>query len=1243
MDWMVLKSKFKEIDERDLSFDVQDSCQVVQSKFIYHWKEALRPSLVRTLLKCFYRDFVLAGIFKLMWSVLICLCAFYFVKELTSFVGEPEMPDWYGWVLCVGFLIGCVLLSICYQQMGSKAIQVGIRIRAALLQAVYEKALRLDLQDLNAGDVVNLAANDCSRLMESVLCFHYLWSGALEAFTIVGLLIYLMGNSGWAALGIVIILVIVQSILGYLTGYVRSQNINTTDERVSMMTEILLAIKLVKLYAWEDFFAKRVKNIRSKEVKFLSKGGLISTINLTIVYGVPTLIALSVFSIYVSTVGKLSASIAFTTLSLFNTLRFPLVVLPKALRGFTEFLAALSRLQAFLLQPEIEPHKKDPNYRGLKMENASFSFLRTDTLLHNLTFEISPGKLCALVGLVGSGKSNLVLSILGQMRLTGGNYKVGGSIGYVPQTPWIQSGTIRDNILFGLPYDEERYRKTVFACCLERDFETMEPFGDLTYLSDRGQNLSGGQKQRIALARAVYANADLYVLDSPLSAVDQHTAKHIFDHCIRGMLKSKACLLITHHLELLPDCDLIAIMSEGRMSYFGEWNDHCNMTVKRYFTHWVYESKSNAEVQQDKDDVKVAPIEMQGKDVETLSVSSVETLNKKENDSTAVSAKETLSSETEAPSQLTKKIPFSGHLIWIYENGVFLVIISFSIFAITQVARIMSDKWVSWWSSGMFGLPEKEDIWIYSILISSFIGLSVLRGLVYYFMVLRASSKLHNRMFKKILRAPMLFFNEIPVGRILNCFSKDQDCADVGLADTIHVTLIYLMILLTTVIIICTVLPYYTIVLVLLFLSFFVMYFLYSSTAQYLKELSGTTNSNLFSHLNESLTGLPVIRAFEKEKIFVKSTSEKIDANHMAIFNAEMLQLWLSFRLDFVSSILVFITAMFAVIERSSVSPSSFGLAISNSFQQLVFFTWVVRGFADINSQISCIERISYYARNTSSEAPAHIKETEPPPEWPSKGSIEINDLVLRYKPTLEPALRSLSLKINGGEKIGVVGRTGSGKTTLLMSLFRLIEPDSGTIVIDGLDISKMGLNDLRKRLAIIPQEPVLFKGTIRSNLDPFDQYSDKELWEAIKYCDLKDDIESMPMKLETPVFENGSNYSLGQKQLFCLARAALNQSKLLVFDEATAAMDLETDSKIQSTIRQVFADRTILTIAHRLDTIIDSDRILVMEAGNIVEFDSPAALLSNPNGAFTKLVEQTGPDSAASLKKIAFSKKASV
>jgi ATP-binding cassette subfamily C (CFTR/MRP) protein 1 len=1271
MEKFVWKARFGKASVEDLSLSLHDRTEVVTKIFLKRWeaqkkKSCLKPSLISALLKCFAWDFFIAGVYKFIWSVLICLCAFYFVRELTAFVGNPE-PAYHGWLLCVGFLVGCLVLSFSFQQMSSKATQVGIRMRGALLQAVYEKSLRLDLQDLVAGDVVNLATNDCSRLMESCLSFHYLWSGVLESLGIVGLLIYLVGYTGFIALGIIIVLIVVQCIFGFLVAHLRAKNINTTDARVSLMTEILMAIKLVKLYAWEDFFAKHVKKIRRKEVALMAGGATIKTINLMIVFGVPPLIALAIFAVYVSTVGPLSATTAFTTLSLFNTLRFPLVVLPKALRGFAEFIAALSRLQAFLLKEEMTVYPKDPNYRGVMMENASFSYLHTENMLHDLTFEIPNGKLCGMIGLVGTGKSNLVYSILGQMKLTKGEFKVGGKIGYVPQTPWIQNGTIRDNILFGLPYEEERYKQTVYACAMVRDFEIMAD-GDLTVLSDRGQNLSGGQKQRIALARAAYSNADFYILDSPLSAVDMHTCKHIFDHCIRGMMRGKSVLLITHHLELLPDCDLVSVMDEGKMKYFGEWNNDCVDILKQYFTSWEYDPEQHGKKKVDdftdtpamiltgtEDPLVPQTVTDSQSELDTYSLANsmsttsadnllpVSTSTPEKQDELAIPADAVPIPTVKDEGVPKSKVPFKGHLVWYFENGVILVPIAIFIFAITQASRIVSDKFISWWTSDRYGFSQNKYIWIYGLQVAIFLVLLILRGLFFYVMTLRATTRLHNRMFKKVLRAPMLFYNETPVGRVLACFSKDQDTADEGLPDSIHMTLIYLMILLTSVIIVCVSLPYYTVVLALLIGSFVIFYGLYAAPAQFLKEEIGATNSDMFAHLNESLTGLPVIRAFEVENTFEKLTIQKINSNHRALFMSEMLQLWLSFRLDIVSSFLVFITAIFAVAGSGLTDPSSFGLAISNSFQMLVFFTWVVRGFAEINSQIACYERINFYARNTASEKPAHIKATEPAKNWPTTGAVEIKQLVLRYSPKLDPVLKGVSISIKGGEKIGVVGRTGSGKTTLLMSLFRLIEPDSGDIYIDGVDVMKMGLTDLRKRIAIIPQEPVLFKGTIRTNLDPFGQYEDRQIWNALECANLKTVVDEMPDKLETKVLENGSNYSLGQKQLVCLARAVLNQSKLLVFDEATASMDSQTDSEIQGTIRRVFADRTILTIAHRLETIIDSDRILLMDAGRVLEFDTPANLLSDPNGSFTKLVEQSGPEASASLKKIAFAKAASL
>jgi len=579
----------------------------------------------------------------------------------------------------------------------------------------------------------------------------------------------------------------------------------------------------------------------------------------------------------------------------------------------------------------------------------------------------------------------------------------------------------------------------------------------------------------------------------------------------------------------------------------------------------------------------------------------------------------------------------SGHWIFSKWCNPFFLTFCICLAALTQAVRIVSDRWAGWWTTNAYGLSQSTWIFSYAIFVAGFCILCFFRGLFFFSMTLRATTRLHNKMFKAVLKAPMLFFNDTPVGTILNSFSKDQDTADESLPDVIHMTMIYLMILITTVVIVCVSLPYYTIIIAVLLVSFVIMYLMYTPAAARLKDDGGVKNSHIFAHLNESLSGVVVLRAFRCEDMFSRMSNDKINAAHRAMFCNDQLNLWLSFRLDFVSAVLVFATAIFAVVQKGTVDAATFGVAISNSFQQLVFYTWVVRGFAEINQQIACMQRMDRFV-HVNQEADDIIMEKRPSDSWPTNGHVEIENLSLRYAPQLPLALKQLTITVQAGEKIGVVGRTGSGKTTLLMSLFRLIEPEPGSkIRIDGVDVMDMGLADLRSRVAIIPQEPVMFKGTVRTNLDPFNKYAEDDMWDALDCANLKQEVEAYDLKLEAVVLENGSNFSLGQKQLFCLARAVLNRSKLLVFDEATAAMDLETDAQIQATIRRIFADRTILTIAHRLETIIDSDRILVMDNGSVLEFDSPAKLLRDSNSSFSKLVDQTGPDSAQSLRAIAF------
>lgn len=1186
---LINRGRSKKLCEDDLELSEKESAEVCYKTFEVEWnkelaKEKGKPSLVKALARAFWHRFITAAIWKLIWGALILLAAFYFVREIVNFVDQrATRPAWHGWVLATFFFVACVLLSIALQQMSSHCSRAGIRVRAALLTAVYNKAIRSENIGSHVGDVISLVTGDCTRLLEGSTYIHYLWSGPLEALAIVGLLIYLTGYSALVGLGLLLIILPLQYFIGTKITQIRAKNIDVTGGRVSLMSEVLLAIKLVKFYAWERSFADQVSKIRKKELHLMEKNAIIKSVNLMIVFATPPIMALGIFSLYVFTVRPLSASLAFTVLSLFNTLRFPLVVLPRALRGYAESLSALKRIRQFLLHVEVQPVERG-DVPEVIMKKASFGY-GEEKILKNVTMKLPSSKLLGLVGPVGSGKTTFVSAILGEARLMSGKLDVGGRIAYVTQNPWVQQASVRDNILFGRPYDKKKYDATVHACALEADMATLVN-GDLTEIGEGGINISGGQKQRIALARAVYSDSDLYILDSPLSAVDQHTSSHIFDYCIKGLLKKKTVILVTHQFYLLSQCDYVGIMKKGKMTYYGKYDA---TVIKQQFPAW----------------------EDTMEETEEKSKSVQKKKKKSESEATGIDIKS-------IKQKVKDRSPYS---IWIKESGVIVFTISIIIFAVAQGVRIASDYWIKFWVANRFpNLLPKYYVIIYAAFNVAFIIFLLLRGFVFFYVVLKAATRLHNRMFYKVLRAPIAFFTVTPLGPLLNSFSKDQDSVDESLPDAVHMTTIYVMILLTTVIIVCVVAWYYVFVVMALFGSFIFIQWYSTTGVQFIKGLFGLTNAPIFTHVSETLTGISVIRAFGVEQRFMQISLRYVDRNHRALYNLDHVNLWISFYLDIMGALMVFATALFAV-GITSLKAADAGLAVSNSIQMLVFFTLIVRGYSDIQSEVKAVERIYGYISKTKTEKTD--KQIDLDPSWPSKGKIAYKNSKMSYFENSPPVLKNVSFTFKAGEKIGVVGRTGSGKSSMIMALFRLVELSEGKIEIDGVDISKCGLEEFRSRISIIPQEPVMFKGTIRSNMDPFSEYTDEQLWNALELAHLKQSVLDSPLQLETPVSENGSNYSLGQKQLFCLARTILKNSRILVLDEATSAMDLETDALIQKTIRSVFKDRTMITIAHRLDTIIDSDRILVMDHGNVLEFDSVRNLLKNPKGSFTALVRE--------------------
>eukprot|EP00741_Cyanophora_paradoxa_P010538 tig00000158_g10189.t1 len=1221
--------------------------------FERNWNEEITrnpsdPSLLRALKKSFGKEMFVAGCWKGAWASLVILAAFYFVRFLFVYVRDrsdernPNKPGpSTGWPLAVFFFVNCFMLCCCLQQLAAKAMQVGIKVRAALMTAVYRKSLRIPNVGSEVGDVVSLISNDCARLMDGCTFFHYLWAGPAEAIAIVVCMCTMIGVKALPSIGVLAVLFLLQFGIGAKVVKNRSLNIATTDQRVQVVNEALQSIKTIKMYAWEKQFGDLVAEIRKRELKLMKVNGTIKSINILSVFGTPPTIAVVVFATWIfSEQGtKFNGEYVFTMLTLFNTLRLPMSFLPKAIKGLSESLAALERIGSFLKRPDVEP-LKDRGVVGITMNNAAFSFGSPEPIIRNISMDLPRGKLLGLVGPVGCGKSTLLNAVLGETKTLSGSISVGGTLAYVPQAPWIQFGTVRSNILFGKPFEDYKYRHVVYACALERDMEILGD-GDETEIGERGINLSGGQRQRIALARAVYSDHDVMLLDNPLSAVDQHTCKHIFGYCIKDILvaSGKTVILVTHQLELLEQCDYVGIMKDGLMDYYGPYRYD---VVASHFPQWAEQQE------------KVKQQHGGGEEKKEVEVKRVARPKDHVPGKKSVGATGKMVKEDTSSGRLNFFQALQAFGLWINAMGKGTFTLSILWFILAQISRTAGDYWLTIWTAADTGNPRNKipldpnytmnynnvskDIFmiIYAIFLVVFWALMYLRGIWFYRIALSAATRLHNNMFRKVLRAPMEFFNKTPLGRLLACVSKDMDIIDEALPDAFMLSTIYMFILLVTLCFVTGVLYYFAIVSVILVVGFFLLNSYYLKTTRILKGISGNTAGPIYAHLAETLTGIAVIRGFRVQDQFKSDNIKRIDRNHKAVFNLEMCQLWASHRLDWLGSLLVFSVAAFAVIfdpAQTGFTAGNFGFAVSNSFQMLLFFTAFVRGTADIESMLGAVERVKYYTDNIPEEAPLVLPNCRPAESWPAKGEIDFKDVVMRYAKELDPAMRGVSFKVEHGEKVGIVGRTGAGKSTSLLALFRLYECDSGTIIVDGQNVSQFGLHDIRARFGILPQEPVMFKGTIRSNLDPFEQHNDQELWVCLEKSYLKDSIDSLPLKLDTPVEEGGANFSLGQKQLFCLARAILKKPRILCLDEATAAMDLETDAKIQQAIQREFVDSTVLTIAHRLDTIITSDKILVMDAGKVAEFDNPVTLLNNPESSFYKLCANVGHAGAEALR----------
>ncbi|KXZ44762.1 hypothetical protein GPECTOR_62g877 [Gonium pectorale] len=1256
-----------ELDPEAMGMPPENHAHVAYDTFAANWAAEVKlkdsnegkPSLVRALRKSFGAYYLLGGLFKCGWSTFVITGAFYFVRSLLAHVNGIKDGRLYsttvaGWCLMAGFTIDAWCLGLCLQRMGYICMTVGIRARAALVQAVTHKAFRLNtVRADQSAAIVNFVSSDIQKIYDGALEFHYLWTAPFEAAAILALLGYLTNDSMLPGLGVILLVLPLQYIFGYKIIKIKMENAKYVAHRSSILQEVLPAIKLVKYYAWEQYFETEISKVRKEELRLSFWNAMMKVINVACVFCVPPMTAFVIFTTYEFQKARLVSSVAFTTLSLFNILRFPLVVLPKALRAVSEAHASLTRLEAYLLE-EAQQGTANPkgaaksSTPGIHIENAVFHHPSNPNWhMHVPRFDVRPGQVVAVVGRIGAGKSSLIQAILGNMVKEHGAQQVGGRISYVPQNPWLQNLSVRDNVLFGDAWDQDKYEAVIEACALTMDLQIL-PQGDHSKAGIRGVNFSGGQRQRVNLARSAYADADLVLLDNALSAVDHHTAHHIFEKCIKGLFADKAVVLVTHQIEFMPQCDAVAIMDEGRCLYFGKWNEEAQHLLGKLLpiTHLLHAAGSQ--------EAAPKPKKKEGDKAQPAKSSSLQ----------LTLAPTSIGKPAEKAKAAPKLTAYKAALIYTWHGNLCLVFTCFMFFLASQTTRQVSDFWVRWWVNDEYkhypvkGVREAGATKFYSLLYLLLIGIfyfaMIFRGATFLWWVLRSSENIRKRALHNVLNAPMGFFLVTPVGDLLLNFTKDQDIMDENLPDAIHFMGIYGLILLSTTITVSVTINFFGAFTGFLIIMTLIMLSVYLPAATALKKARAVSGGQLVGLVAEVLEGLGVVQAFSKQDYFINEAARRTDVTNAAVFNAEALNLWLAFWCDLIGALLVGVVSAFAVGMKDTLGAATVGLAFSNIIQMLVFYTWVVRFIAESISLFNSVEGMAYLSEYVPKDGcffdqkqldgvarsitlpdgqivPASSKvqvvvDDSALARWPATGNIRFEDVWMQYRLDAPWALKGVTFKIGDGEK-----------STTLLALYRMFELGRGRILIDGVDIATLTLKRLRTGLSIIPQEPVMFTGTVRSNLDPFGEFKDDAvLWEVLNKVGLEAQAQHAGGLDGRVDGTGGKAWSLGQMQLVCLARAALRAVPILCLDEATAAMDPHTEQVVQETIKKVFDDRTTITIAHRLDTIIESDKVLVMEQGELMEFAPPAQLLADRSTMFSKLVDKTGPAAAAALRKMA-------
>ncbi|KAI9203690.1 P-loop containing nucleoside triphosphate hydrolase protein [Polychytrium aggregatum] len=1338
-----------------------EACRVYREQYKHQYK-GLNMRLFRMELYPLIIQ-ILLGLAISLLSFTAPLCLYQIMSYIQNPNGRPITVGFF-WVFMS--LVFGLMSTIVDGQMFNMTNNASYRMRAVLINEIFQKSLRRVSakgkskkdEDQSTGKLVSLMSMDTEKLAMAS------FSGILVTATLIEIVIAvvaLFSFLGWSAsigLSIMVVSIPLTSIITTRLNNAYKALMEKADKRNTRTLEALQAIRIIKFFAWEPQFLKRIDEARNAELNNLISYFMTLGLSVMLWSFVPVIVAVVTFLSYTLIAGHdMDATTAFTCLSLFNALKTPADTrLPSQ---FFQIYVSSDRIEKFLNEPELQkfsddlpvshptgntepwtdpvavefvdawfewhqataaPDSKSPQLPWHKrlanlFKKQSQQTSETTPLLgseqpasgaddssepkftlRGLKISFPLGKLSTICGSTGSGKSSIIHALLGEMKSLQGSanltrltrsHRSKGGIAFVAQTAWLANATIRDNILFGEPYDQLRYARVIEACALSKDLASFES-GDLTEIGEKGINLSGGQKQRVSLARAAYSRAHYILLDDPLSAVDAPTAKHLFDKCITGLLKDRTRILVTHATSLaLPATDYLVVINQGQILDHGSVAE---VSQNREVETIIAKENLEAVSLQPESDPDAGELDVDLTDEELLS-------RNYSNGKTPEDAKKLIDAEASR----TGAVQGSVYYFYLTAAGGFGVIVAYlGIILVQRSAQVLADYWLKVWADAYNHANELNTM--FAVTLSAPLSLSFLNpvsgndsntlvdgssgqsvNVAYYvlmyglinscvlFLIItnfayrswvgyRAAKKLHDQLITRIMYAPVRWFDVTPLGRITNRLSKDIGTIDQNLANTCAGFFLTTASATTTLIVIGTVTPIFLAVIPFVAYIYYRIAIYYLASSRELKRIHSISRSPIYSTFSECLVGVSTIRAYGHEARFIEDNMIKVDTSNRAHRMLGLSNRWLSTRLSIITSLITFSAGIAIIWSKDLIGVGLAGLSLTWAATIAENLLRIVRIHSQMELNMNSVERVHEYLE-IDQEAPAVIETSRPPPGWPAKGHVQLNGVVVRYAPDLDPVLRGVSCEFKGRSKVGVVGRTGAGKSTLTLALFRIMELSGGSIVIDGVDISKIGLRDLRQKLTIIPQDPVLFTGDIRSNLDPFGEHSDDRLWsilERVRFLntlqaklDGSSSSDNLPAQtsenqgqtqvqgqntraaaeasgfsLDTSVSEGGSNFSQGQRQLLCLARALLKESAITVLDEATASVDNETDAFIQETIRgSEFANSTVVCIAHRLRTIADYDSVLVLSHGEVAEFGTPFELMQREDGVFRKMCQDSG------------------